>query len=236
MGLLESARQGDLLSVQRLLAEGASITESDSSGMTALLLGAAYGHLRTVQFLLAAGARITEKDGLGRTALLLGARSDLGMVRWLLIDGGARITEMDRRGEDVWSLLKLRGVNTTELSSLLQVMVLLDDAPADFITKLSPLNAVLTTRGRELRAMLPLYLEQQQTLISTHFALPSVLLSIVLSYAAPTQNELWTDGLSLLRPSLRPRRKQYTPVSTCIPCHSFVEFARRIRGRGRLLV
>jgi hypothetical protein len=40
-------------------------------------------------------------------------------------------------------------------------MVMLDDAPADFVANLSPHGANICERGRQLRAQLPFYLEQK---------------------------------------------------------------------------
>jgi hypothetical protein len=90
-----------------------------------------------------------------------------------------------------------------ELLSLLKVMVMLDDAPADFIAKLSPRSADICTRGRQLRAQLPSYLEQQRAAVAAHCPLPAVLQSLVATYAATTLDDMWADGLRVQAPRAR---------------------------------
>jgi hypothetical protein len=90
-------------------------------------------------------------------------------------------------------------MNAAELSSLLKIMLLLPMTPDHdhflpaFVAKLLPQHVQLCTLGRQLRARLPAYLEQQQTSVRTH--LPAVLESIVAAYALPTPADLWSDGL-----------------------------------------
>jgi hypothetical protein len=81
--------------------------------------------------------------------------------------------------------------------SLLKVMVMLGDAPADFIAKLTPPHAELCTRGRKLRAQLPSHLNHQQALITTYCPLPAVLQSLVVAYALTTPEDMWADGLRI---------------------------------------
>jgi hypothetical protein len=70
----------------------------------------------------------------------------------------------------------------------------------DFVAKLSPVNAELATRGRQLRAQLPAYLEQQRALAIAHCPLPAVLQPIVYGLAAPTPEDMWTKGLRVRAP------------------------------------
>jgi hypothetical protein len=51
-------------------------------------------------------------------------------------------------------------------------MVLLADAQPELVAQLSPVHAELATRGQQLRAQLPLYIEKQRTLIVAHCPLP----------------------------------------------------------------
>ncbi len=72
-----------------MLSEGgATITEKNNNGDTALIIAACKGHLETVQWLLTeGGATITEKNKDGDTALLLAtSHGHLDVVRWLLIN------------------------------------------------------------------------------------------------------------------------------------------------------
>jgi hypothetical protein len=67
-----------------------------------------------------------------------------------------------------------------------------------FVAKLLPQHAELCTRGRQIRARLPVYLEQQRASVRTYCALPAVLQTIVTVYAAPIPCDLYNDGLEWL--------------------------------------
>jgi hypothetical protein len=102
----------------------------------------------------------------------------------------------------VWTLLGRRKAfqESSEelddvLACLLKVMVLLDEAPAEFIHKLSPRLRGVANRGNKLRSRLPAYLEQQRTLLADHWTLPAVLHPLVAAYAEPTHEDIWTLGL-----------------------------------------
>ena len=124
-------------------------------------------------------------------------RSHLGLVQWLLENGVSSITETtdDSHATMVWNMLTIENAGAAELSSLLKVMVMLADAPAYFIAKLSPQHAELAMRGRQLRAQLPAYVEQQRALVLAHCPLPAVLQPLVAAYAATTPEDMWMDGL-----------------------------------------
>jgi hypothetical protein len=198
-GLLDAARVGDLATVQRVIREGASVHEENSIGRNALMLAVIFNHAHVVHWLLTSGgARISDTDVNGAPALALaGGCYRYSIAQWLLEEGGARITDFTMlRGKtkSVWDYLRVRtGANGVEFVSLLKVMVLLDDAPLDFIAKLSAQIAQIATQGRRLRALRPSYLEQQQALIETSCPLPAVLQSIVAAYAEPTPEDMWTD-------------------------------------------
>jgi hypothetical protein len=89
----------------------------------------------------------------------------------------------------VWEQLKLEGVGADAhaLALLLKVMVLLADAPPDFVAKLSPEHTELATRGQQFRVQLPSYLEQQRALVVAHCLLPAALQPIVYGLANPPQ-------------------------------------------------
>jgi hypothetical protein len=82
------------------------------------------------------------------------------------------MTETDYFNNTVWRGLALYCRDRSaaaELSSLLKVMVMLEDAPAGFVANLSPPHAEICMRGRhELRAQLPSYLEQQRAVVVAH--------------------------------------------------------------------
>jgi hypothetical protein len=76
---------------------------------------------------------------------------------------------------------------------LLNFMVLFDDAPPDFCAKLSPHDTDITTLGRSIRELRPVYVEQQQPSTNTHCSLPSVLELIADANAAPNLENMWID-------------------------------------------
>jgi hypothetical protein len=122
------------------------------------------------------------------------------MAQFLLAEGGASITEANQVGGTVWTQLegRLRSADDDALSSLLKVMVMLGDAPVDFIAMLKPAHAGLATWGPKLRVHLPPYVEQQPPLLTSHCPLPVVLQSIVASYAVPTPEDMWSDWVRWL--------------------------------------
>jgi hypothetical protein len=185
--LLESARFGDLPSVKRLLAEGASINETDGSGRSALLWAAYYCRLGTVEWLLTEGnARIDETNTRGQT---------VWNMQSLYLDHAA---EGSRRGETVWDMLlsaRLYRADADELTSLLKVMTLLAAVPPAFVKRLSPMHKALVEEGRLIRARLPAYFEQRRMYLRTFCTLPKVLQPLVAAYAEPTRDDIWDSRL-----------------------------------------
>jgi hypothetical protein len=128
------------------------------------------------------------------------------LLKWMLEEGGAHITTPFTdgtthvcRGLSIWNgVWQIFSGADMEFTSLVKVMVLLGDAPPDFIAKLSPHNAEIATQGRQIRALRPLYLERQQASISAQCSLPTVLQSIVTAYASPTPEDMWIDWVQWL--------------------------------------
>jgi hypothetical protein len=165
-GLLQAAYEGDIARMKQLLAEGASITERDADGWGVLVYAA-----RNAQY----------------TAM-----------QWLLLEGGASIGEVGLYfNETIWNELTFRSQNpcTVQLSALLKVMVMLEDAPMSFLARISRQDHELCDRGRQLRAQLPSYLEQQRGTIVRNCPLPAVLQFVVIAYAKITPEEMWADRL-----------------------------------------
>jgi hypothetical protein len=203
--LMDAIRNGDLEKVKALVAEGADTAERNLNGYTAFLQAAYYGHIPIIHWLLTeGGSSLTEKDILDTPALMVAARErHLPTMQYLLEERGSLVSERDRFGRTVWGSIYLRGYSSVELSSLLKVMVILEDAPAGFIVRLSTKHAEICTRGRQLREELPSYLEKQRAVVVTHCPLPVVLQSIVAAYAATTPEDMWTDGLRVQAPRSR---------------------------------
>jgi hypothetical protein len=202
--LLDAVDLGDLESVKRLVREGADVKET-FDGFTTFVRAASQGHIPIMHWLLTeGGSSLAERDLLDAHALSLTARcGHFAAMQYLLEEQGASITVRDRYGDTVWNDLwtHCRGIGIgIGLISLLKVMVMLEDAPADFIVHLSPQHAELCTRGRQLRAQLPSYLEQQWAAVVTHCSLPAVLQSLVAAYAVTTPEDMWADGLRVQAP------------------------------------
>jgi hypothetical protein len=67
-------------------------------------------------------------------------------MRWLLTEAGASLSEAGNIAQEtIWDILYLRPqiTDAAEFSSSLKIMVILEDAPADFICRLMPQHAEL---------------------------------------------------------------------------------------------
>jgi ankyrin repeat protein len=196
--LIVAADGGQLATVQWLLAfGGASIDEATHEGVTSLQLAAFGGHTALTQWLVKKGGTRVTDAGLG-DVLIGGVLAGRYMLaRWLLEEGGASMTQSSTINYYAWDAL-IESVSkhhdNTDLAALLKVMVMLEDAPANMIAKLSPEHVEIATRGRQLRAQLPSYLERQQGLVMAHCPLHAVLTPLVVGYAAPTAEDMWADG------------------------------------------
>jgi hypothetical protein len=203
--------EGNLESVKRLVAEGADV-KGTFHGYTPFLWAATQGHIPIMHWLLTeGGSSLAEHNLATRSALLLAALSGhFTAVQYLLEEHGASMTETDNAGFTIWVYLSCvdQATRAADLSSLLKVMVMLEDAPPFFIAKLLPQHADICKRGRQLRGKLPSYLEQQRAAIVAHCPLPAVLQSVVAVYAVTTPEDMWADGLRVQAPrAKRARRK-----------------------------
>jgi hypothetical protein len=150
-----------------------------------------------------------------RRVLRAATISRTSTLQYLLAVGGGASVDRAVTGYDAvspWTLMQYRitgdddaylaaddvGVGhpgDEELSSLLKVMVMLDDPPAHFISALLPHHGALCVRGRHLRAMLPTHQKLQGVSIAAHCPLPIVLQSLVAVYALTDPEEMWMTGL-----------------------------------------
>ena len=232
--LMWAAIGGSIAMVQYLVLEcGASITEVSTAGLNVLHTAAMKGNTALVRWLVEVGGAILQcGNNAGWTAFLLAAlEGQYGTAQYLLEEGSASIDEMrNLNGRLIWRVLKMDEVNdAAALSSLLKIMVMLGDASADFIARLSPEDAELATRGRQFRAQLPSYLEQQRAMIVTHCPLPNVLKNLVTAYAVTTPEDRWTNGMRFKAPSAkRPRAVQVMGT------HNAVDGAPPLRRSLRL--
>jgi ankyrin repeat protein len=166
----------DATEVQRLLREGASLSELDVYGKFAMYMAVNEGHTLVVKCLIKEGGSdidaVITSGSTKHSALLLAFHDGNYVLAQCLIKEGALIPS------DIWWFLKitynLERADAAELSSFLKVVILLPMSPDQdkflpaFLAELSPQHAELCTRGRQLRDRLPAYLEQQQTSICTH--------------------------------------------------------------------
>jgi ankyrin repeat protein len=211
--LMVAVGNGDLESVKRLVAEGADVKEKRFQGYTPFLLAATKGRIPIMHWLLTeGGSSLAERTLHGAHALSLAALNQRWpAMQYLLEEKGAKMTEDDNGGTTAWALLSYsvhRETNVAELSSLLKVMVMLEDVPLSFIADLSTQYADICTRGRHFRAQLPSYLEQQRAAVVTHCPLPAVLRSLVAEYAATTPEDMWADGLRVQAPRAKRGRTE----------------------------
>jgi hypothetical protein len=166
--LIDAIYDGDLESVKRLFAEGADVKKRYNV-FTPFLRAAAHGYIPIMHWVLTEGGSSLAEQTLcgGESALLLAAcNGRFSAMQWLLEEQGASIADLNDDGRSVWIHLSRSYLSeeqemvVAELSSLLKIMVMLQDAHVDFIAKLLPQHAEICTRGRQLRAQLPSYLEQ----------------------------------------------------------------------------
>jgi hypothetical protein len=126
--------------------------------------------------------------------------------QWLLEHGGADSAEADTEGDTVWFWLKhglqdgdLNGRNVAGAVSALQLLkfMVLRGAPlAEFVARLTPVEARVVEVGARLRATLPAYLVQRRALIVAHCPLIAPLRDLVCGHEVPTTtDELWATGL-----------------------------------------
>lgn len=89
--LLDAAKNGQISTIQSLLAKGVSPTTKDENGRTPLHLAAANGHQATADAILGAGADINATDNAGKTPLdLAEAGGHSGLTAFLLSKGAKR--------------------------------------------------------------------------------------------------------------------------------------------------
>jgi hypothetical protein len=211
--MIVAVRKGDLESVKRLFAEGVGVKERDVYGYTPLLDAAARGSTPILHWLLTeGGSSLAEQTTDGCCALMVAAcNSCFRAMQYLLEEQGALMTSRNNDGNTVWdhvfSCLK-RGRNFAELPPLLKVMVMLADATPCFIASVSSQYADICRRGRQLRAQLPSYLEQQRAAVVAQCPLPAVLRSLVAAYAATTPDDMWADGLRMQALRVKRRRTE----------------------------
>ncbi|MFG2228281.1 ankyrin repeat domain-containing protein [Streptomyces sp. NPDC048644] len=98
--LARAAGHGDVISVARLLGQGAAVDAPDTGGRTALDLAVGQGHADVVRLLIGAGADLEQRAGAygESTPLCLAAIHGHTAVVGALLDAGARTGAQGRTG------------------------------------------------------------------------------------------------------------------------------------------
>lgn len=147
-----AARDGDLSTVQTLVAQGADVNAVNENGSTALHFAADKGRTEVVRFLLDHGASVNVKSKSGSTPLLLAARSgSLETVR-LLLDRGAEVNVETGAGQGHinWSPLS----TVAESGSLEIVRLLLSRGADPNLPNGAPLGLAATKKHRDIVRLL----------------------------------------------------------------------------------
>jgi hypothetical protein len=130
--------------------------------ISGVLLASRKGNIAKMKELLSEGASVMEVNEYGQGVFIYATcNSRNEATRWLLTEAGASLHQEGFADRDaVWDALELgtQSSDAAELSSLLKVMVMLQNAPAEFVKDLTPPHAELCRRGRVLRAELSSYL------------------------------------------------------------------------------
>ena len=96
--LLEAARNGDLIKVQKALENGANPNVKDKDGHTPLHLAAFTGHADVARLLLEHGADPNFKNNIGHTPLHIAAFTGHADVVRVLLERGADPRIADNKG------------------------------------------------------------------------------------------------------------------------------------------
>lgn len=98
VALIDAASKGDVVSVRKLLTQGANVRARDATGRTALLAATYDNRIDVARTLIAAGADVNAQDELKNSAYLLaGARGYLDILK-LTIAAGADLKSTNRFG------------------------------------------------------------------------------------------------------------------------------------------
>ena len=97
--LIKASTQGNYLSVQKLINEGANINEPDSNGMTPLMHAILCQNVEAIETLIKKGADLSIKDKSGYTALYYAVYNNNYTIVKSLIDNGADVNAQDLSGQ-----------------------------------------------------------------------------------------------------------------------------------------
>ncbi|XP_039610932.1 L-asparaginase-like [Polypterus senegalus] len=114
--MCSSASQGDILSVNEHIREGADVMTKDSDGRTPLHLAVASNKMEMVKFLLSKRANIHCKDNFGDTPLRDAIRcQSLEMVEFLVCEGACLTIQSEELGRELCCLAYLGDIKQMQI-------------------------------------------------------------------------------------------------------------------------
>ncbi|KAG2459552.1 ASPG asparaginase, partial [Polypterus senegalus] len=113
--MCSSASQGDILSVNEHIREGADVMTKDSDGRTPLHLAVASNKMEMVKFLLSKRANIHCKDNFGDTPLRDAIRCHLEMVEFLVCEGACLTIQSEELGRELCCLAYLGDIKQMQI-------------------------------------------------------------------------------------------------------------------------
>ena len=146
MALIAAAGQGDMVAVQNLLSQGASVEAQNESGVTALIAAAYQNHIEVAKILIDAGADVNIQDNTRQSAYLITTADGYLELLELTLAAGADVHSLDSfngtgliraadRGhvEIIETLLqtdiKVDHINRLNWTALLEAIILGDGGP-----------------------------------------------------------------------------------------------------------
>ncbi len=106
--LTAAARDGDIVRIIALLAQGAEVdTRTETNGYTPLIWAASRGHAETVRLLLSAGARANIQSNDGQTALMRACDNGRVEIAAVLVGAGADVNLATENGVTALKLATL---------------------------------------------------------------------------------------------------------------------------------
>lgn len=109
---VQAAGDGDVATVQNLLAAGAEVNAAGAYGKTALIAAAAGGHIEIVRLLLRHGAHVNAQKSDGFSALISAVFFGHEAVVRVLLEHGADVSVKDQTGATAHSWALSRGLTT----------------------------------------------------------------------------------------------------------------------------
>lgn len=98
---IESARDGDIGTIKKLIKLGVNVNSKKNNNDTALIWASENGHIQIVKLLLQAGADLEHKNKSGNTALYYACLEDHDEIVSLLVSAGATLENRFNNGNTV---------------------------------------------------------------------------------------------------------------------------------------